>query len=128
MKFWHGATSKTKADTDTSRERPRPPRAAIDSVGEAVTAWEGVTVHEHQFGGIEFRVGRRQLGHLHRTFADLPFTMRVRDELISAGRAKPHHVHPDTGWVSVPMRTPAEVANVIDLFRRNYEGAVKARR
>src|SRR5438105_4583160 len=83
-------------------------RDAIEAVRNAVGSWEGVTAHEHRFGGIEFRVGRRELGHLHRSFADLPFPRRVRDDLIAAGRARPHHVLPDSGWVTVPMRTAAE--------------------
>ena len=97
------------------------PRAAIEAVGAAVASWEGVTTHNHRFGGIEFRLGRRELGHLHGTIADLPFPRRVRDELVAAGRARPHHVLPQSGWVTVPMRTSSEVSNVIELFRQNYE-------
>jgi Family of unknown function (DUF5519) len=97
---------------------------AIDTVRAAVASWEGVTTHEHRFGGIEFRLGRRELGHLHRSFADLPFPRRVREELVAAGRAKPHHILPDSGWVTVAMRTASEVDNVIDLFRVSYERAV----
>jgi Family of unknown function (DUF5519) len=97
------------------------PRAAIEAVRTAVASWQGVTTHDHRFGGIEFRLGRRELGHLHGTIADLPFPRRVRDELVAGGRARPHHVLPESGWVTVPMRTASEVANVIELFRRNYE-------
>ncbi len=89
-----------------------------------IAAWKGVSVHEHRFGGVEFRMGRRELGHLHATFADLPFPRRLRDELIARGRARPHHVLPDSGWVTVPMRTAQEAANVVELFRQNYERAV----
>ena len=32
-----------------------------------VGSWDGVTVSPHRYGGIEFRVGRRELGHLHRS-------------------------------------------------------------
>ena len=92
-----------------------------EAVREAVANWQGVTTHDHRFGGVEFRLGRRELGHLHRTFADLPFPRPVRDELILAGRAKPHHILPESGWVTVPMRTAAEVQNVIALFRENYD-------
>jgi len=94
---------------------------AIETVRAAVENWEGVTTHDHRFGGIEFRHGRRELGHLHRSFADLPFPRRIRDELVAQGRAKAHHVLPQSGWVTVPMRTADEIANVIDLFRQNYE-------
>jgi hypothetical protein len=90
----------------------------------AVSSWKGVTTHDHRFGGIEFRLGRRELGHLHRLFADLPFPRRVRDELVAQRRARPHHVLPDSGWVTVPMRTASEIANVIELFQQNYDRAV----
>ena len=97
------------------------PRAAMETVRAAVASWEGVTTHSHRFGGIEFRLGRRELGHLHGTIADLPFPRRVRDELVAGGRARPHHVLPQSGWVTAPMQTSSEVSNVIELFRQNYE-------
>jgi hypothetical protein len=102
--------------------------AASEMVRDAVAKWEGVTVHEHRFGGMEFRVGRRELGHLHRSFADLPFPRSVRDALIADGRATPHHVLPNSGWVTVPMRTASDVATVIDLLRQNYERAASVTR
>jgi hypothetical protein len=102
--------------------------AAIEAVRAEVGSWKGVTLHEHRFGGIEFRLGRRELGHLHGPIADLPFPRRVRDELVRAGRARPHHVLPDSGWVTAPMRTASEVAGVIDLFRQSYERAARTRR
>jgi hypothetical protein len=97
------------------------PRAAIETVRAAVASWHGVTTHNHRFGGIEFRLGRRELGHLHATIADLPFPRRIRDILVAGGRARPHHVLPQSGWVTVPMRTSSEVSNVIELFRQNYD-------
>ena len=92
-----------------------------------VSSWEGVRVHAHRFGGVEFRVGRRELGHLHARFADLPFPRHIRDELVAAGRASPHHVLPDSGWITVPLRTGADVANVIELFRQSYERTARSR-
>lgn len=103
------------------------PRTAMETVRAAVANWEGVTTHDHRFGGIEFRLGRRELGHLHGTIADLPFPRRVRDELVAGGRARPHHVLPQSGWVTVPMRTSSEVSNVIELFRQNYDRSASSR-
>jgi hypothetical protein len=103
-------------------------RAAIEAVRLEVANWQGVTTHEHRFGGIEFRLGHRELGHLHRSIADLPYPRRLRDELVAAGRARPHHVLPNSGWVTVPMRTAPEVVGVIELFRQNYERALSDRR
>src|SRR3954449_6864845 len=85
-----------------------------------VTSWPGVTIAPHRFGGVEFRVGRRELGHLHGGhLADLPFPRRIRDELVAAGRAEAHHVLPDTGWVSLRIRSPQDVDRAIELFRLN---------
>jgi hypothetical protein len=88
---------------------------------------QGVEVAQHRFGGIEFRLGRRELGHLHGDrIADLPLPKRVRDELIAEGRALPHHVLPDTGWVTVPI-APGDVDEVIEIFRLSYDRATRAR-
>jgi len=96
-------------------------RHPMEQVRKTVASWEGVTTHNHRFGGVEFRLGRRELGHLHRAIADLPFPRRIRDDLVAAGRARPHHILPESGWITVPMRTDADVANVIELFRQNYD-------
>ena len=87
-----------------------------------------VTEDTHRFGGIEFRLGRRELGHLHGDrMADLPFPRRVRDELIAAGRAEPHHVLPDSGWVTRRVRGPQDVEAIVELFRLSFDLAVAAR-
>jgi hypothetical protein len=104
------------------------PAAAKETVVREVSSWNGVTVGEHRFGGVEFRIGRRELGHLHATIADLPFPKRIRDELVAAGKARPHHVIPNSGWITVSMRTASEVTGVIELFRQNYERATNVHR
>lgn len=93
-------------------------------VFDEVSSWKGVTVHEHRFGGVEFRLGHRELGHMHRRFVDLPFPRSIRDELVAVGRARPHHVLPDSGWVTVPIRTDYEAEDAIELFWINYRRAV----
>lgn len=103
-------------------------QAAHDAIVQEVASWNGVSVDAHRFGGIEFRLGRRELGHLHASFADLPFSRQKRDALVSAGRALPHHIFPDSGWVTVPMRTKEEVENVIQLLRENFVRTAGAER
>jgi hypothetical protein len=59
-------------------------------IAAAVMAWPEVEQAPHRFGGIEFRLGKRELGHLHGdALADLPFPRKVRDELVASGRARP---------------------------------------
>lgn len=94
-----------------------------------VLSWPGVEEAPHRFGGLEFRLGRRELGHLHgEHLADVPFPVRVREELIREGSAQPHHVLPDSGWVSYPIGGEADVPGAIALFRLAYERATSARR
>lgn len=97
-------------------------------IERVVGSWDGVTSAPHRFGGVEFRLGRRELGHLHGDrLADFPFTVRLRDELIEERRVQRHHFLPDSGWASRRIRSAADVADVIDLFRLQYERATARR-
>lgn len=95
---------------------------AADRITQEVSSWPGVTVAPHRFGGVEFRVAHRELGHLHGSrLADLPFPLKVRHDLIASGRASAHHVLPESGWVSYRMHAPDDSDAAIELFRLNYE-------
>jgi Family of unknown function (DUF5519) len=98
----------------------------VKDIRAEVESWDGVSTHAHRFGGVEFRLGRRELGHLHGDpprLADLPFHRTIRNMLVETGRALPHHVLPDSGWVSKPIRTDEDAAETIELFRLSYERA-----
>jgi len=95
---------------------------AHETITVTVTTWAGVEAHPHRFGGSEYRLGRREIGHLHGDhLLDVPFPIRVRDELVAAGEAQPHHILPDSGWISFTLREPADVERAIALLRRSYE-------
>jgi hypothetical protein len=103
-------------------------RGAREQVSQAVLAWEGVTAHPHRFGGTEYRLGRREIGHIHGDYlVDIPFPKKVRDEIVAAGRAEPHHILPESGWISFYLREPADVERAISLFRQSFELAMKQR-
>jgi hypothetical protein len=96
--------------------------AARDRLVAILREWDGVEVTRHPYGGVEFRVARREIGHVHAGgIADLPFPVRLRRDLVSAGRAEAHHTLPLTGWVSVRLRTEHDIPGAVDLFRLNYE-------
>ncbi|HZC18255.1 MAG TPA: luciferase family protein, partial [Rubrobacteraceae bacterium] len=87
-----------------------------------VTGWPEVEAKPHRFNGIEFRVRGHEIGHLHGgRLADLPFPVKVREELVARGKARLHHVLPQTGWVSYPIRGEEDVPGALELFRLNYE-------
>jgi predicted DNA-binding protein (MmcQ/YjbR family) len=102
---------------------------AVPGAGEqiyrAVTAWEEVAHAPHRFGGTEFRVSRREIGHVHGdSLVDIPFPLPVRHELVESGAVEPHHILPRSGWVSIYLRKPGDVARAIQLLRRSYEIAL----
>ena len=93
-----------------------------EKIEREVSGWPGVEEKPHRFSGVEFRVNGHEIGHLHGNgLADLPFPVRVRRELVAAGKAQLHHVLPQTGWVSYQIRRPEDVAGALELFRLNYE-------
>ena len=101
-------------------------KGAQKSITEAVTSWPGVTAQPHRFGGVEYGIGKREIGHIHGDhLVDIPFPKKVRDEIIAAGRARPHHVLPETGWVSFHLRQESDVEHAIALLRESYEIAIK---
>ena len=101
--------------------------ASKQIIGTLIT-WNGMEAHPHRFGGTEFRMGRREIGHIHGDYlVDIPFPKRIRDEIVSAKEAEPHHILPETGWVSFYLREEGDIAKAIDLLKRSYEIALKQR-
>ena len=101
---------------------------AKDQITAAALAWEGARVAPHRFGGVEFRLGRREIGHLHgEHLLDIPFPLKVRQELVKAGKVEPHHLLPDSGWISFYLRQPDDIQSAIGLLRLSYEIALQHR-
>jgi hypothetical protein len=101
-------------------------RGAQVQITEVVISWPGVTARPHRFGGVEYAIGRREIGHIHGdALVDIPFPKRMRDEIVAAKRAKPHHILPETGWVSIYLRQGSDVDQAIALLKESYEIAQK---
>ncbi len=101
-------------------------RGAAQRIQTELLSWPHVEAYPHRFGGTEYRIGRRELGHIHGDhLVDIPFPTKVRDEVIAAGQAQPHHILPDSGWVSLYLREAADVDRALGLFRRSFELALK---
>ncbi len=99
-----------------------PVRGAHDQIGRVVLTWPGVEARPHRFGGTEYRMGRREIGHIHGDhLVDIAFPRAIRDEIVAGGLAKPHHVLPDSGWVSFRIHETADVERAIVLLRRSYD-------
>ncbi len=101
---------------------------ARQKIHETALSWPGVTAHPHRFGGTEFRLAKRELGHIHGDhLVDIPFPRKLRDDIIAAGRAEPHHILPNSGWISFYLNEPDDIERAIALLRQSFELAAKQR-
>jgi luciferase-like monooxygenase len=52
---------------------------------------------------------------------DIPFPKPMRDRFVKNGDAEPHHIFPQSGWVSLFLRTEPDVERAIRLLGISYE-------
>jgi len=101
---------------------------AADAIHQVVMTWPDIEAHPHRFGGTEYRLGRREIGHIHGDYLlDIPFPTKVRDEIVAAGRAQPHHMLAESGWVSFYLRERSDIVEAIALLRKSYDLAISQR-
>jgi hypothetical protein len=86
-----------------------------------VSSWPQVSIHPHRFGGVEFRVGNAEAGHLHSDGTlDIPFPRPVHDALLEEGLAERHHWIPDSGWTTFHIRGQGDLVRALWLMRLSY--------
>ena len=97
------------------------------AVVATVQGWDGVSLRPHRFGGTEFVVNGKEIGHIHGvSLVDLMLPKAARNEAIRSGKAIPHHVLPDSNWVSVPLRTETDVRHALELLWLRYEQLISS--
>ena len=101
-------------------------RSARDQIVAEVTSWPGVLAAPGDLGELAFKLGRREIGHLHGDrAAHFGFPKKVWAELKEQGRIVPHPVFPHSqGLAARRIENEADVHDVIALFRLNYDRAV----
>jgi hypothetical protein len=98
-------------------------QSASERITDEVTRWPGVESGHGRRGEFAFRVGGREIGHLHGDHAaHFFFPQDVWEQLSSEGRISPHPVFPDRhGPASRRIDRDDDVDDVIALMRMNYE-------
>jgi hypothetical protein len=93
-----------------------------ENIKKEILSWPGVTSNPYRFGGIEFHVNKRDMGHIHgEKLADLPFPNEIRKKILASGKALPHIIYPESMWVSYIIHSEDDISKIIDLFRLQYE-------
>ena len=106
-----------------SRATAGPTQTASERITEELGSWPGVEAGWGRRGEFAFRVGRREIGHLHGDHAaHFFFPPDVWAQLREQGRVVPHPVFPDRqGPAARAIAGEADVEDVIALLRLNYE-------
>lgn len=95
-------------------------------ITDEVTSWAGVEAGPGRRGELAFRVGRREIGHLHGDrAAHFSFPKALWTELIQQGRIGPHPVFPAAqGPAARKIESDGDIRDVIALMRLNYDRLV----
>jgi hypothetical protein len=96
---------------------------AHERITAEVTSWAGVEAGAGRRGEFAFKVGRREIGHLHGDHAaHFVFPKDIWRELRREGRIVEHPVFPGReGPAARRIEEEADVREVIDLLRLNYD-------
>ncbi len=101
-------------------------KKASRQITEEVTSWPGVEAGPGRRGEFSFKVGRREIGHLHGDhIAHFGFPKEIGVELRDQGRVGPHPVKPDSPKLaSRRIKSESDIRDVIELMRLNYDRIV----
>jgi hypothetical protein len=99
------------------------PPTASQRITEEVTSWPGVDAGAGRRGEFAFRVGNREIGHLHGDHAaHFGFPKTVWASLFEQRRIAYHPVFPGKpGFGARRIETDDDVRDVIELMRINYD-------
>jgi hypothetical protein len=99
-------------------------KTASERITEEVGSWAGVEVDTGELGEVAFKIGTREIGHVHGDYAaHFSFPRRQWQELRAEGRIEHHPVFPDAtqGPAARRIKTDDDVRDVVELFRLNYD-------
>jgi hypothetical protein len=103
---------------------------ASERIKKEVTSWPGVTAGYGRRGEWVFKVGPREVGHLHGDHAaHFMFSGELGTALKAEGRVTDHPVFPGKpGPAARRIEDSDDVREVIELMRLNYERIVERSR
>jgi hypothetical protein len=101
-------------------------RSASEQITDEVTSWPGVSAGPGSRGEFAFKVGHREIGHLHGDHAaHFFFPKDIWAGLFEQGQVTYHPVFPDKrGPAARRIEDEDDVRDVIELMRLNYHRVV----
>jgi MFS family permease len=114
----------------------------VEAIKREILSWPNVTSQPQSFGGIDFRVGGKEIGHLHgENMVDLPLrpnvflaSSSINNKLMGAPKQSqektqrslpPHDAYPESNWINYWIKGEDDVPRVVALFRLQYDRLTK---
>ena len=97
--------------------------SASEHITAEVTSWPGITAVQGERGELSFRLGKREIGHLHGDHAaHFAFPRELAAELRAAERVGPHPAFPQHPKLAARrIAGTGDVDDVIAMLRLNYQ-------
>ena len=95
----------------------------IDDIENTVLSWDHTSIHPHKFGGVQFNVNGKEIGHLHGNgLLDVPFRKSTKEKLVTEtnGRVKEHHIFKKSGWISLHIQNSSDKELAISVLKLSY--------
>jgi hypothetical protein len=93
----------------------------IDEIEAEVLLWNNTSTSIHKFGGIQFDLEKKEIGHIHSNgLLDILFNRQTKDLLIKEGRVTEHHTFKNSGWVSFYIRNVEDKGYALELLSCSY--------
>jgi hypothetical protein len=95
---------------------------AIARITRQLLDWPDVTRSRHRLGGRQFNRRDIEMGHIHSNgVVDIRLSRSEHDEVIRRQLARPHHVAPQSSWVTYYLAGTNDTERVVELFRIPFQ-------
>ncbi len=99
----------------------------VDDVENEVLLWQNTSVQAHKFGGIQFNLSGKELGHIHGNgLLDILFSRKIKSQLLKEGKVKEHHTFKNSGWITFQIQTADDGKSAIKLLKYSYSISAKS--
>jgi hypothetical protein len=94
----------------------------VSKVDQTVSSWPGMKITLHKYGGFQFNVNDKEIGHMHSNgIVDILFDLKTKEQLLSESALQDHHTFKDSGWVSYYIRKKEDEKEVIRLLKLSFD-------
>lgn len=93
----------------------------MSQVTHEVKSWKQISTHYHHFGGLQFNVGNKEIGHLHGNgLLDLKIPKKLKTAINQLEGIEDHHFLKKGNWISIQIQSDSTPKNMIKALRLIY--------